>query len=298
MKLTKRISYIILLFSVFLFSCSNKKKIDPSQKDLSGSYLSGDVFKGFCHFIYEENHKENKFSNMKKGDLIFVNGYLLEEFFQKIHPTIPKPYVLISHNSDMAIPHRNFTYLNDPKLIAWFGQNVHIKHPKIIPIPIGLANRQYKHGNMKILEKVKHQNCEKKHLVYLNFVIENYPRKRAKVYESFSDKKYCFIAKDKPYEEYLKDTAESKFVICPRGNGLDCHRTWEVLYLDSIPIVESSPLDPLLENLPILIVKDWNEVTEERLNSFYENIKTKKFQTEKLYAKYWYDLIEEKRKSL
>ncbi|CAF4378106.1 unnamed protein product, partial [Adineta steineri] len=27
------------------------------------------------------------------------------------------------------------------------------------------------------------------------------------------------------------------FWLSPRGNGLDCHRTWEALYLDTIPIV-------------------------------------------------------------
>ncbi len=27
------------------------------------------------------------------------------------------------------------------------------------------------------------------------------------------------------------------FWLSPRGNGIDCHRTWEALYLDVIPIV-------------------------------------------------------------
>jgi hypothetical protein len=34
------------------------------------------------------------------------------------------------------------------------------------------------------------------------------------------------------------------FEICPRGNGLDCHRTCEALLLRTIPIVRSSTLDP------------------------------------------------------
>jgi hypothetical protein len=44
------------------------------------------------------------------------------------------------------------------------------------------------------------------------------------------------------------------FEICPRGNGLDCHRTWEALLLRSIPIVRTSTLDPLYEGFPVVII--------------------------------------------
>ena len=40
------------------------------------------------------------------------------------------------------------------------------------------------------------------------------------------------------------------FWLSPRGNGLDCHRTWEALYLDIIPIVWHSTLDPLYRKPP------------------------------------------------
>ena len=235
---------------------------------------------------------------MKEGDSIFVNGYLLEEFFKNIHPKIPMSYILISHNSDNAVPHKFFSYLNDSKIISWFGQNVHLKHPKIIALPIGLANSQYKHGNIQLLKKIQKQKPEKKNLLYMNFLIENYPRNRSKVYEIFAGKNYCYIAKNKTYEEYLKDIAESKFVLSPRGNGLDCHRTWEALYLGSVPIVESSALDPLFENLPVLIIKNWEEINEEMLNNFYEKTKNEKFQKEKLFMQYWHDLIKENGKKL
>jgi hypothetical protein len=46
-------------------------------------------------------------------------------------------------------------------------------------------------------------------------------------------------------------------VLSARGNGLDCHRTWELLLLGSIVITRTSPLDPLFEDLPVAIVKDW-----------------------------------------
>jgi hypothetical protein len=55
------------------------------------------------------------------------------------------------------------------------------------------------------------------------------------------------------------------FEICPRGNGLDCHRTWEALLLRTIPIVRTSTLDPLYEGFPVVIIRDWEEITAEAM---------------------------------
>lgn len=49
--------------------------------------------------------------------------------------------------------------------------------------------------------------------------------------------------------------ATHAFGISPRGNGFDCHRTWEMLFFNMIPIVVSSPLDPLYANLPVVVVR-------------------------------------------
>ena len=56
------------------------------------------------------------------------------------------------------------------------------------------------------------------------------------------------------------------FVICPHGGGLDCHRNWEALCLGCIPIVKTSKIDKLYDNLPVLIVNDWNLIDKNLLN--------------------------------
>jgi hypothetical protein len=59
-----------------------------------------------------------------------------------------------------------------------------------------------------------------------------------------------------PYIEALRDAV---FVLSPQGNGLDCHRTWEALYLGAIPVVTAGTLDQnLIQGLPILEVTDWS----------------------------------------
>ena len=85
--------------------------------------------------------------------------------------------------------------------------------------------------------------------------------------------------------------------LSPRGNGLDCHRTWEALYLDIIPIVWHSTLDSLYTDLPIIVIHDWKEVNEQFLRDKLHEISFKKLQQPSLYRynklrnAYWYQLI-------
>mmetsp|Transcript_19983 Transcript_19983/g.59763 ORF Transcript_19983/g.59763 Transcript_19983/m.59763 type:complete len:395 (+) Transcript_19983:63-1247(+) len=59
------------------------------------------------------------------------------------------------------------------------------------------------------------------------------------------------------------------FGISPRGRGVDCHRTWEMLFFGMIPIVPSSALDPLYHGLPVVIVKTYREVTPANLELWW-----------------------------
>jgi hypothetical protein len=86
---------------------------------------------------------------------------------------------------------------------------------------------------------------------------------------------------------------EYAFVISHSGynSAPDCHRTWEALCLGCIPIVKSSGLDPLFEDLPVLLVKQWSDITQELLDSTILSFKSKTFQYEKLELHYWTTLM-------
>jgi hypothetical protein len=83
------------------------------------------------------------------------------------------------------------------------------------------------------------------------------------------------------------------FVLSPHGNGLDCHRTWESLVLGCIPIVKSSLIDDLYEDLPVLIVKAWQEINKELLLQTINNFKNKTFNLDKLKLDYWLKKMED-----
>jgi hypothetical protein len=65
------------------------------------------------------------------------------------------------------------------------------------------------------------------------------------------------------------------FGISPNGNGLDCHRTWEMLYFGMIPIVKQSSLtDSLLASsiLPVIVIQDWEEVCKLDLQTIHKKL--------------------------
>jgi hypothetical protein len=81
------------------------------------------------------------------------------------------------------------------------------------------------------------------------------------------------------------------FVVSPQGNGLDCHRTWEAISLGCIPIIKTSELDSLFDDLPVWIVKDWSEITQESMANKFLFFQSKIFTLEKLELSYWVNKI-------
>ncbi|MCL4360887.1 hypothetical protein M1446_00855 [Candidatus Dependentiae bacterium] len=266
---------------------------DPQKRHSSYPYISGDTFRTICNFIIDETEIPFDPDKVKQGDIIFICPRLLEPFFKYYHPLIQCRYKILTHNEDMGIAGKFSNYLDDEKIIAWFGQNVEEVHPKLIPIPIGIANLYWPHGDVRVFSNVRSQlnNVTKNKLLYMNFNPSTNLTERSKVYEIFNNKSFCFKSPQKDIFSYLKDCTESKFVLSPRGNGLDCHRTWEIFLMGAYPIVKTSACDKMYEDMPVLIINDWNEVTEDFLNTKYEEMKNKKYNHEKIFADYWFNLI-------
>ena len=86
--------------------------------------------------------------------------------------------------------------------------------------------------------------------------------------------------------------SELAFVASPHGCGLDCHRTWEALVLGCIPIVKRSKISVLFEELPVLAVNSWDDVTPGLLQKTVEDMRSKTFNYDKLSMAYYTKLIE------
>jgi hypothetical protein len=82
-----------------------------------------------------------------------------------------------------------------------------------------------------------------------------------------------------------KNMTQFAFVLSPFGNGLDCHRTWEALLCGCIPIVRTNVFKKLFEELPVLMVEKWEDVTFELLKQTVYEFKLKHEQNEFKYEK-------------
>lgn len=168
-------------------------------------------------------------------------------------------------------------------------------------LPLGITNdcddspihRIY--GNKKIMIDVFNENHEKRNLAYLNFNISNYPSERQIVWNNFHNLDWVFTGQiDNTIDgrtKFLRDIKSSKFVFCPRGNGVDTHRLWESLYMGSIPIVKYDKAHHLVTDLPIIFIDSWDKIDQEFLENKYDEFIKKDWNFDKLKISYWTNLI-------
>jgi hypothetical protein len=94
--------------------------------------------------------------------------------------------------------------------------------------------------------------------------------------------------------EYYRSILRSRFVLCPSGLGWDSYRIWETLVLGSVPIIERSPgWDSVLDDLPVLKVTDFSEVTPGLLARAWPSILAQgdRFDFGKLTKQWWVSRI-------
>ena len=137
-------------------------------------------------------------------------------------------------------------------------------------------------------------------LAYANFSLGHpdhpeYTARRKRVYETirpmdwitFENVGNQFGDWQLTWLEFYRRVGQHRFTISPQGNGVDCHRTWEALYMKSVPIVERSPEMSHFERLPILFTDDYSELTPEYLDEQYARILDTEYDFELLKLSHW-----------
>ncbi len=253
--------------------------------------ITGDAFRAFADHAFDELDDPLIPERVMEGHAVFVKTDYLKQFFEEMHLRIPNRYILITHNSDDPIPGPFRSHLDDPKIIAWFGENAEETHSKLIPIPMGCANFNWPNGNQKYLKNVQEKRPPKQHLLHMALTIQTNYAERWPIFKQLCGAPYCYRTIKKMYEGFLIDVASSAFEIAPRGIAWDTYRLWESLYVGTIPIVRTSPLDELYSGLPVLILDDWKEVTDDFLRQKEIEMRNQTYNLEKLSMEYWKKLI-------
>lgn len=308
----KKKLWILIAFLLFMIVSVSLYKYYRKCTDLPTCkpFVSANAFRALADHCFDQPVKWKILlmgesfspSQVRERSIIFIksDAYYLNRFFTEIHPKVPVKYILLSQNGDEGVPGTWARYLEDDKLLAWLGCNViDTSHPKMIPLPIGVVGRLNKKLPKdcnqvweRVLDDLRQELIQKDKLLYLNFDVKNNPKERAQALQAFQEKPFCVKTFPIPYEEYLREMASYQFVVSPHGTGLDCYRTWEALALGCIPLVKTSSLDCLYEDLPVLIVEDWSEVTEEFLIGKQREMSNRSYQMQKLRMDYWVDVVE------
>lgn len=258
------------------------------------SIVNGVNFKRFCDVVIDVD-TANDYRNYKSGDVVFCKTDLLQTFFNEVDNFEGK-LKLVSHQSDYSIG--EFAFLSKPDCVTkWFAQNVNYQHPNLIPVPIGIENHfGPSKGSLidiefieKTLPIVAGEKIHNK--IYCNF--KNTHPNRENVRNLLEESGIGWIqTSDMPSADYHLQMSKFLFVASPRGNGIDCHRTWEALLVGSIPIVERHFMFDAYLTLPIIQIDDWREVSESNfLLDRVNEIASKKIDYAPLFMKYWQEKL-------
>ncbi len=289
-KNTKFRIYYISLFKIKTFIRRKVYYFCKFNRPSRHNFITGDSFRKLATHIYDEIQDINP-QYVMTNDIVFVRGDFLHTYFTKVHPRITHQYILLSHNSDENIDEDFIKYI-DNKIIHWFAQNLMFKNSKCTPLPIGLQLRLYDREN-KVLEYIrKYKYCaEKVNQIFYAFNTETNTA-RSLILKVLSS---SAVTTTPQYslnrEEYYREVARHVFNASPEGNGVDCNRTWETLYLGSIPILKKSTNSEYWREigLPVLIIQSWDDIKYFNENFLEEQMRviTLNSNNSPLYMDYW-----------
>lgn len=269
------------------------------------------------------------FGELPYGAVVHVNARYVPRFMDEILPRLRGPIVLHSGFETVTTRYDGFERIvRSPLILHWYLEHFELDRAhlsRVTPLPIGLdihkltprlgANPGYDMGipatpeNQQLTLEAIRQTipsiAERPLRAYANFHLSmdtflrsSEARKRRparlEAMHKLKGKNYTFFEpKQRARHAVWARHREFAFEISPRGNGIDCHRTWEALILKTIPIVLTSHLDPIYDGLPVAIVKDWEEVTSERLKDWMEAFREQIDGPipQLLYTKYWIEAM-------
>ena len=243
----------------------------------------------------------NNINNINEDDIVGVQRSILDEFIKKFNVKV-KCYIHIIDCDRASCCKSNgyknhLEFMNNESIIKLYAENwIGPSNEKLYIVPIGFSSNSISQlenyiKNNKILkfsEKSKNISSTFHHVLHnvRPCVWCGKLSDRQDVYKIFLNNNLVDFLPKLSNIDYLKHYNNYKFTISPTGNGLDCHRTYEAIILNTIPIVKTGPLDKIYKqyNLPVVIVNEWTDITKNNLDiwsnedgKLYENINSNKY---------------------
>jgi hypothetical protein len=143
-----------------------------------------------------------------------------------------------------------------PEVAHWFSSNLDAEIPRSEWLPFGLAPSHDPCQTRNYF--AEYRNWEKFDEVYCNFSPNTVERARLlEVYRR--DNQFC--VRGGPHmsaEAYVEELSGCGACLSPEGNGVECYRTMEGLYVGSVPVVKKSRLTGFMRaaGLPVFEAED------------------------------------------
>lgn len=121
--------------------------------------------------------------------------------------------------------------------------NVELPGLKVKPMPYGLSRVLHSGEDRRqvMLEMMElARNTEPENKLYANFSPHTNPV-RSVWADHLRDKHWAVHRQGLNFRDYLMDIVKYKFILCPPGKAVDCHRNWEVVSLGRIPVFVNTP---------------------------------------------------------
>ncbi len=203
--------------------------------------------------------------------------------------TIPQHgrFILITRDHDFPITEEIYR-LKPPSIIHWFAINCQVSHPDITAIPIGVNTIQ---GASKMLEHVREEPVAlaTDHRIFSRFNVNKETGERHKAHDNANSEVQLIIKHQIGADEFYTHINNHEFTLSPSGNGADCLRTWETLYLGRIPIVTDCPELRHFGDMPIAFAPKNYQFTNEWLDEQAQHMKSKSIRRSQF--GYWQRLI-------
>lgn len=242
--------------------------------------------------------------------IVGFHQHHIQLFFQHIVPSLQVPIVACVVDHDRASQCVSFAptleQLQTKTVAHWFVENCRMSSPlphNMTLRPIGVSWNHF--SQVQKYAEPFQQICadmtsvgEKPLRILANFHHLNHARpasgmpgnERRDTERVLRGNELVTFDKKREQVECWKIHSGYAFEISPHGNGLDCHRTWEALLLNTIPIVPRSPLNELHKQFPIVIVDDWStDITMENLLKWRDELAPQftPAMKERLTSQYW-----------
>jgi len=200
--------------------------------------VSGYEFHKLCKYSFCPRYEVKIFpKDLGEHSFVFLNLDHFEEFAAYTINTDPThKFNLVTHNSDESFTKQHFDII-EKFTDKIYALNCNFIHEKIHKIPLGFVDDKYK-PHIEFLNLYQKQ-IDKSILAYMNFQINTNFKERSLCFSHFQGFEWVSQEQNIPPKDFYLKLKMSKYVISPVGTGIDCHRIYESIYLDAIPIVKS-----------------------------------------------------------